>query len=252
MNNFRKYSKGLILIEVAIAMIIFSICIGSILMIIQHSHLAQQNSTTQAHHTLISKALNRYHSQMGHLPCPNQPQIDDGFALTKCQGAYKQIGILPYKTLGIPAYVAKDGYGHYFTYAVSEPATISTPDTDVNAINNLQVLDTSGRRYGDLHNETAYILISHGPKGSGAFSLQASRKRFPTRTEFEAENARDTLTFYADVPFKDSEHRVFFIQRSDLDPPKRSESLVNKSAVDSNLISEDDPYGTYESFGTEE
>ncbi len=200
MSKFRKYSSGLILIEVSIAMIIFSICIGSILMIIQQSQFAQQNTVTHTHHTLILQALNRYHSQMGHLPCPSKPLMDDGFSLTKCHGAYEQIGILPYKTLGIPAYVAKDGHGHYFTYAVSEHATISIPDTDVSAINNLQVLDIAGRRYGSRTNETAYILISHGPKGNGAFSLQASRKRFPTRSEFEAENARDTLTFYADVP----------------------------------------------------
>ena len=244
MNKFRKYSGGLILIEVAIAMIIFSICIGSILMIIQQSQFAQQNNATQAHHTLILQALNRYHSQMGHLPCPSKPVIDDGFALTKCQGACEQIGILPYKTLGIPAYIAKDGHGHYFTYAVSEHATISTPDTDVPAINNLQVLDMAGRRYGSRTNETAYILISHGAKGSGAFSLHASRKRFPTRTEFEAENARDTLTFYADIPQKDSEHRVFFIQRADLEVPTKPESLVKPNTVDSQFISEDDPYGT--------
>lgn len=244
MNKFRHYSGGLILIEVAIAMIIFSICIGSILMIIQHSQLAQQNTVTHTHRTLILQALNRYHSQMGHLPCPSKPVMDDGFALTKCHGAYEQIGLLPYKTLGIPAYVAKDGHGHYFTYAVSEHATISNQDIDVSIINSLQVLDMAGRRYGSKTNTTAYVLISHGPKGNGAFSLQNSRRRFPTRSEFEAENARDTLTFYADVPPKDSEHRVFFIQRADLDSPTKSESLAKSDIADSHLISEDDPYAT--------
>lgn len=218
-------------------------------MIIQHSQFSQQNSVTNTHHTLILQALNRYHRQMGHLPCPSQPVIDDGFALEKCQGPYEQIGILPYKTLGMPAYVAKDGHGHYFTYAVSEHATVSTPDKDAAAMNNLRVLDITGRRYGSLTNETAYILISHGPKGNGAFSLQSSRKRFPTQSPFEAENARDTLTFYADIPPKNSEHRVFFISRADLDAPATTEPLSNPSIMDSNLISEDDPYGT---SGTEE
>ncbi|MDP3936007.1 MAG: prepilin-type N-terminal cleavage/methylation domain-containing protein [Alphaproteobacteria bacterium] len=247
MNKFRKSSKGLILIEVAIAMIIFSLCIGSILMIIQHSQFDQQNSVTHTHHTLILRALNRYHGHMGHLPCPSQPEMDDGFALKKCQGAHEQIGILPYKTLGIPAYVAKDGHGHYFTYAVSEHATVLNPDTDSAAMNNLQVLDISGRRYGSRTNETAYILISHGPKGSGAFSLQASRKRFPTQSEFEAENSRDTLTFYADVPPKDSEHRVFFISRTNLDVPTTPKLLVTEPSLDSQTISEDDPYGMFSS-----
>ena len=244
MNKLRKYSSGLILIEVAIAMIIFSICIGSILMILQHSQFAQQNSVTRTHQTIILQALNRYHSQTGHLPCPSQPVLDDGFALQKCQGAYEQIGILPYKTLGIPAYVAKDGHGHYFTYAVSENSTVSTSDKDASAINNLQVLDISGRRYGNLTNETAYILISNGPKGNGAFSLKRSRERFPTQTTFEAENARDTLTFYADIPPKDSEHRVFFISRADLDPPTASQSLNSQNTTESQSISEEDPYGT--------
>jgi type II secretory pathway pseudopilin PulG len=242
MNKFRQHSGGLILIEVAIAMIIFSVCIGSILMLIQHSQFSQQNNMTQTHHTIILQALNRYHSRMGHLPCPSQPVMDDGFALQKCHGPHEQIGILPYKTLGLPAYVAKDGHGNYFTYAVSEHATISTPDKDATLLNNLQVLDIVGRRYGSLTNETAYILISHGPKGSGAFSLHASRQRFPTQGTFEAENARDSLTFYADIPPNNSAHRVFFISRADLDTP--AVPLIKPTPPESNHISEDDPYGT--------
>jgi type II secretory pathway pseudopilin PulG len=232
MNNFKHYSKGLILIEVAIAMIIFSLCIGTVLMVIQHSQHTQQSQTTLTHRKMIIHALNRYHRQEGRIPCPSQPISDDGFAIDRCTIPTEQIGLIPYKTLGLPAYVSKDGYGHFFTYAVSENATcplgknvnaavqqgkegeiIETPVRDSKII----VLDKQGREYTQGKEGIAYVLISHGAKGNGAFSLQPDRKRFPTRTVFEAENARDTLMFYVDIPVKDSDHDVFFIQRADLD-----------------------------------
>lgn len=245
MNKFRHHSSGLILIEVAIAMIIFSLCIGAVLMVMQHSQFAQQSSTTNQHRSIIIQALNRYHQREGYIPCPSKPIADDGFALEKCQGAYQQIGILPYKTLGLPAKIARDGQGHYFTYAVSELATHVQIDKDTSVTaNTLQVLDTFGRQYGSRTHEISYVLISHGSKGSGAFTLQPSRKRFPTRTEFEAENAKDTLIFYADIPPKDSEHEVFFIARSDLDMPTTiTPSLKISPADDVIPVSEDDPYG---------
>lgn len=238
MNKFRQYSQGLILIEVAIAMVIFSLCIGGALMMIQNSQYAQQSETTQNHRKMIISALNRYHRQLGYIPCPSQPISDDGFAIERCRGAEQQIGILPYKTLGLPAYVAKDGAGHYFTYAVSEYASFTlTQHTELR--NNINILDKEGRSYAPETRDIAYVLISHGPKGNGAFSLQPDRRRFPTQSFFEAENAKDTLAFYADIPFKDSTHEVFFIQRADLDAPVRS----TLSQVAPSTLSEDNPYG---------
>lgn len=242
MNKFRHHSCGLILIEVAIAMMIFSLCIGAVLMVMQYAHSAQKRSTTQQHQTIITQALNRYHQHMGSLPCPSKPVADDGFALEKCQGAHQQIGIIPYKALGIPASIAKDGYGHYFTYAVSESATLLIKDgLTIDTENTLNITDASGRSYGARNREIAYVLISHGSKGNGAFTLQPYRKRFPTRTEFEAENAKDTLTFYADIAPAESDHTVFFIPRADLDAPKITGMPQAVSGpID---ISEDDPYG---------
>lgn len=240
MNKFRLHSQGLVLIEVAIAMVIFSLCIGGALMMIQNSKYAQQSQTTQDHRKMIITALNRYHRQRGYIPCPSPPISEDGFAMERCTGPTQQIGIIPYKTLGLPACVAKDGSGHYFTYAISEYASLTlTPHTELST-NKINVLDKEGRPYAAETRDIAYVLISHGSKGNGAFSLQPDRKRFPTHSFFEAENAKDTLTFYADVPFKDSSHEVFFIQRADLDTPP---SPVSTSLT---TVSEDNPYGTLE------
>jgi type II secretory pathway pseudopilin PulG len=240
MNNFRQYSQGLILIEVAIAMVIFSLCIGGALMMIQNSQYAQQTQTTQNHRKMILNALNRYHRQLGYLPCPSQPVSDDGFALERCSGPEQQIGILPYKTLGLPAYIAKDGAGHYFTYAISEYASLTlTQHSELR--NNINILDKEGRRYASETQDIAFVLISHGPKGNGAFSLQPGRKRFATNSFFENENAKDTLTFYADIPFKDSTNDVFFIQRADLDTPIPS---ATPASLPPTAVSEENPYGT--------
>lgn len=243
MNKFQQHSQGLILIEVAIAMIIFSLCIGGILVLMQQSHMEHQNTLTLSNKNMIIKALNRYHRQEGHLPCPSQPISDDGFALERCQGAHQQIGIVPYKTLGLSAEVAKDGYGYYFTYAVSEQQTLLNSSDDINTTQNtLKVLDRMGRIYGSRTNEPAFVLISHGPKGNGAFTLQSSRNRFPTHSTFEAENARETLIFYADIPLKESNHTIFFMHQADLESPNIPASTSHVNTPPPSLPLEDDPY----------
>lgn len=239
MNKFLHHSQGFSLIEVAIAMIIFSICLGGMLTILQHNHLSQQAVTTNTHQTTLIKALNRFYSHHGRLPCPSTPQADNGFELGRCSGSHQQIGIVPYKTLGIPASTIKDGYGHHFTYAVSETATIHDSGLDRTLTSNtLKVLDAAGRAYEDGPQGIAYILISHGPKGNGAFSLKADRHRFPTRTTFEAENAADSMFFYVDLPMKESEHNVVFIQRADLEPLPAIQRPMPQT------VSEDNPYHT--------
>lgn len=246
MNRFQRHSEGLILIEVAIAMVIFSLCIGGIMVLMQRSHQDHQNTLTHTNKALIIKALNRYHRQEGHLPCPSQPDGDDGFAVERCQGPSQQIGILPYKTLGLSAEIAKDGFGHYFTYAVSEQATLLKSSNSFNSSENtLVIMDRMGRIYGSRTNEPAFVLISHGPKGDGAFTLQSSRIRFPTHSVYDDENARDTLTFYADVPQKQSNQTVFFVHQADLEPPLIPKGEVSNTPEPTPVsVHEDDPYAT--------
>lgn len=246
MNNFRQHSQGLILIEVAIAMIIFSLCIGGILILMQQSHLEHQSTVTYSNKTLIIKALNRYHRSEGHLPCPSQPDAENGFALERCQGPSQQIGILPYKTLGLSADVAKDGHGYYFTYAVSEQATLLNSSNTINSSENtLIVMDRMGHIYGSRTNEPAFVLISHGSKGDGAFTLQPHRNRFPTDSVYDAENARDSLTFYADIPTKESRHKVFFVHQADLEAPPLPTLISSNINTPSPPVEEDDPYASH-------
>lgn len=240
-HKIRHYSKGLTLIEIAIGLIIFSICLGGVFSLLKHTQSAQQNTTTNNNRNIIVKTLNRFHQQNGRIPCPSPPGSNEGFELPRCQGPLQQIGIIPYKTLGIPENLAKDGYGNYFTYAVSEQSTFILSKLDITTtLNSLKILDISNRAYAEGELGIAYVLISHGPKGSGAFTPMPDRNRYPTHTHFDEENAKETLTFYADIPKKDSENQVFFIQRDDLDTNEAPEP--KKIAIPSTL--EDNPYAT--------
>lgn len=72
------------------------------------------------------------------IPCPADPdgagtptKADDGFErafdpVTGCAGGV--VGLIPWKTLGIPQQFAKDGWGRYFTYAVSPVFTMVNRD----------------------------------------------------------------------------------------------------------------------------
>jgi hypothetical protein len=226
MSNFRKKSSGFVLIETAIAVITLSICIGSMMLFIRKSNENQKVKITKANLSAAQDTLSRFYALNGYIPCPSLPRLDDGVALEKCQGAVEQIGIIPYKTLGISSSLAKDGYGHMLTYAVSEHATFKKDILNTVTSNELELRGRKSEPYGKGIDGFAYIMISHGPTGSGAFTLSNNRFRFPTRTQFEAENASDSFLFYVDLSPIESCHEVVFSKLSDLMP----KTLLEKSS----------------------
>lgn len=235
MNKIFRYSKGVLLLEAAIALIVISLAMGGMLMVLNVVTKTQSSTVTAR-----IAALKGYYAQEGHLPCPSQPVMDDGFAPERCRGPVAQIGIVPYKTLGISASLIKDGHGNVFTYAVSEGATLTQEDLgEIEPKNELVILDRSGRKYGRGHHGTAFVLITHAPHGSGAFTMVQGRERRPVSTEFERENASESLSFYVDVPQTLSTHTVAFVPLADLASLVPTRSQNPKAAP----VSESDPYG---------
>ena len=139
----------------------------------------QQVAITQTHQERILTAIALHSTRVGSFPYPADPQAP--MHMTGCsrvpEGSPKdQSGIVPYRTLGLPEVVAKDGYGRYFTYVgggtgpdicTSEPAFPLTMHQQMQG--SVQPLHV------DIQDPVVVILISHGANGYGAWEGEEGR-----------------------------------------------------------------------------
>lgn len=245
--HFKRYTKGFALIEVAIALIVISVCLGGALKLIQLLQTHKQSSVSQQHEQVILAALNRFYHLNGYLPCPSSPNVNMGEALQQCRGAVEQVGVVPFKTLGIPDVTSRNGFGFYFTYAVSESVTI-TPNSLITPVvgNDLDIVDAHGRPYLATGSCFAFALVNHGSHGKGAFSLKSGRHRFAAENVWEQENATDSLRFCADTALPNQ--RVIFKIQHDLTQPLRTTVPTPQVAAPNPTVEADleDPYANME------
>jgi len=97
----------------------------------------RQFEATYDHMDAITQALSVYVETAGRLPCPADPAASDvligwergvkptdlqvsgrHFPTGTCDAKTRE-GIVPFMTLGLPVQTAMDGWGHFYTYAVS-------------------------------------------------------------------------------------------------------------------------------------
>jgi len=117
-----KKIKAFSLLEMAISLGIIGVILSAVIPIWKGAkhHVAIQ--TTQAHQAQLLKALGAYLSLYQRLPCPSSCEKGSiGVAQSKCSSSF--VGIIPYRTVGIPEKMAKDGNGHWITYIVDPNLT---------------------------------------------------------------------------------------------------------------------------------
>ncbi len=195
--------NGFGLLEAAIALIVMGM-IGATLLSSLRVYMAFKKEVEQKNQwketiqrqEVILKAIGAYITRYYHLPLPTVQVKNKEF-----------IGLVPTEKLGISAKYQKDAFGHFFTYAVN-PA-LSQDKAHFKGLNNknLQV-DASAHYFCQSplgegltitsekgHASTAaLVIISHGPKGEGAF-IEGKISVF--RTKVTGENTNDDALFFA-------------------------------------------------------
>ena len=146
--------NGFTLMEVAVTLLILSIFLAAAVALYQKSEQQRRVLLTQQRMDNIVRALSTHAETAGRLPCPADPGINDmrfgwewnvtNAQLTITAGARPSgtcantnnnaatnevTGILPFQALNLPAAAVRDGWGRYFTYAVSPVFTQNTDRT---------------------------------------------------------------------------------------------------------------------------
>lgn len=206
---------GFSLVEVMISLIILGLIGGMGLAVLGRYQEGERLRKTKDHQERLLSLLAAQVITTGALPAPAQASVqgaERGYAATTLSGGTFGIGLVPFKTLGVPEALARDGYGRFFTYGVQGALTSLgrgpqlRPSLDVYLSVRtpiLQVLDGEARSLTRPQEVIAVVLVSHGKVGYGAFDNRGQRLvASVTKGRHEGINADETAAFI-DRPLSD-------------------------------------------------
>jgi len=185
MTNFRDFgrlcgtgvwrkgaARGFTLIELAVAIFIIALLLGSLLVPLSTQVEQRQISDTEKTLQEIREALIGYAVSKGNLPCPDtgtdgaeNVTVGTGICTTVAGGI--AAGRVPYVDIGLGS---QDLWGNRFTYVVNElytrrspatPFTLASAGTDVRVCTTQACTTT-------LSTTAVFAIISHGKNGFGA------------------------------------------------------------------------------------
>lgn len=225
LRNNTITDAGFSLIELALVLVIIGlIASSSISALTNQMRLAKETQTTAKMDT-IEQAIAAYLAVNGRLPCPAHsmlPTTDTNFGLEHCTGIASKnmttvpadfsqtgfidqwiiLGTIPTRTLQLPDEFMVDGWGNRFTFVITEgfagwgDGAYGTPEKIYYFGNTstglLTVTDSEG---GLRTDQAAYVFISHGPNGFGAWLHDGNGQRPISTDESEAENGSNNEAF---------------------------------------------------------
>jgi type II secretory pathway pseudopilin PulG len=230
MKNSRA---GFSILELAIVLTVIALIVSSSLAVAASRIGAAKVESTIDKGADLMDMIDAYVTQYKRLPCPANPHAkpsDDDFGIGSddlagnCTAANiiisgnAAIGAVPTATLRLSPSSGTDGWNRRFTYAVDQRLSSSVnyfgvaanptaipPVACFAAINNGSLVINNAAPSGALiSNQAAFVLISHGSNGHGAWSAKAKTasdvliprlQADETPSDHELANADDDATF---------------------------------------------------------
>jgi len=199
----RQIPRGFTLVEIAVAIFIITILLGSILVPLTTQVEQRQVSETQKMLENIKEALIGHAVAKGYLPCPDRTSGGAGTANDTANDGVEDYntgtgicfsttltGNVPWVTLGLGA---MDPWGNRFRYRVHSAYAQRAPAARFNfsTATNLTVTATSGGTLLTTANPdgAVAVIISHGKNGYGAMNaLNNTARPAPTSAD-EVDNS---------------------------------------------------------------
>jgi prepilin-type N-terminal cleavage/methylation domain-containing protein len=179
--NFKpRADAGFSILELAIVLVILGILGGASIPLLKARMNREAVLKTRENQIQAIGAIAAFVEKNHRFPCPADPKItgaDYGVEPKerKCQRA-KAEGILPFRTLGISEATAKDGFKRFMTYAVDPNLADREYENQIEnapggwiTVKNEEGFSVIVDQNGKSPNFVAFVLISHGESGTGAF-----------------------------------------------------------------------------------
>ena len=192
--------RGFSLIELAIVLVIITLLISGLAVPlsaqIQARRVAETKKTLeQAQEAIMGYAMTHQNAGKPYLPCPAGA---DGTEKTRdiTNGACPtEEGYFPWVTLGT---AAQDAWGNRILYRAT--AAFSNSNGFQSTDNgDIQICSASGCPSGYLATNVPVVLVSFGPNGHGALSVNNTSQAAPTSAD-ELENTNSDKFYISRVP----------------------------------------------------
>jgi len=195
--------KAFTLLELSLVILIISILVvGSMSASISTINKAKYK-TTHERLDAIYKAMGNYLITNKALPCPAIITVLDTDALYGLEGATAGIcigsltgsgnavyGLVPIQSLGLPAEMARDGFGTKFTYVINKNFTDLTNTvfvgTDASDIDITQLVSGGSQ---PITTEAVFVIISHGQNKLGGYNSNSATANTASSDASELENS---------------------------------------------------------------
>ncbi|MDR3450242.1 MAG: type II secretion system protein [Alphaproteobacteria bacterium] len=123
--------RGFTLVEMAMVIVIIGLVMLTVFPALVATRTANQTALTQSNLRNLMLATAAYVQANGCLPCPADASLNGAkfgkiSTAAACGSCSAIEGIFPYVSLGVPASVAHDGWGHWITMRV-DPALTTIP-----------------------------------------------------------------------------------------------------------------------------
>lgn len=223
---------GFSLLPIAVFLLLSLAIFFASSLLLKTSRASGQVDVTLANLTRINEAIIAYVAVNGRLPCPADPATQDGRAKpeTETTACTNGGGVVPWTTLGISQDIVQDGWFRLISYRVLDGGTGLTQANGASMVNcdikipygpvplpgnglcqdpinpatrnlDAQFLAGKGLQVNNaatiLSNRVAYVLISHGESGYGAYFPNGNRLQLPTSVH-ELANTNAGSPFYQD------------------------------------------------------
>jgi prepilin-type N-terminal cleavage/methylation domain-containing protein len=216
-----KMLSAFSLLEMAIVISIMGVLLATALPSLMSMRMAHKQQLTETKCDHACYALASFALRAQRLPFPADPT-----ALAEQRGIENpalSTGILPYRTLGLSIHDSFDGFSHPMSYTPSPSLTRQqassqsfcqrqiTAGTSFNITNeqNVSVLNMSL-----LKDFVAFVLVSHGPSGAGAFDQNGQRR--PAHHPDKIHNSDGNYHFIDRPITADYDDRVRWVTRNNL------------------------------------
>jgi len=168
-NLCRPGLSGFSLVELAIAIFVITLLLGSILVPLSTQVEQRKNSETQKALEDIRQALMGFALANGYLPCPDTD--NDGVENVSGSNCVSQEGSLPLATLGVTGY---DSWGNRYRYRVHPSFSQRAPAAlfTIGTTSNLRVCADAAcaTPLTTLADGPPAVVLSHGKNGYGAIN----------------------------------------------------------------------------------
>lgn len=212
-NNYPIKERGYTILELSITLSIVAILLtGGLMTFNNYTQQKRLDITSEKLHT-IEQALAQFVTLNGYLPCPARFDVldtDSEFGTASsyntttyaCTTITNNTGTIPVNALKLPADYIYDGWNRKFTYRIATAmghrrhfaADLIGEDIFPGDIHISDLHGTSKTHYASSHPEgAAYVIISHGANGLGAWHKASTETPGTDINDLEAENINHSI-----------------------------------------------------------